>query len=204
MTHSFTTKKKKLRYRYYVCMHAQKRGWANCPSKSVPAAEIERFVVDQIKAVGRDPALVAETLAEVRRQTDETTSRLRKEQGRIERDVKEANAEMREVVAADSIDTSRMADLNERVRVGEQRLAEIRTEMERLQGETVTDGDVAEALAAFDPVWEQLSLREQSRILQLLIERVDYDGEDGSVAVTFRPTGIATLTDELQVEEAAA
>ena len=29
---------------------AQKRGWHKCPSPSIPAGEIERFVVDQIKA----------------------------------------------------------------------------------------------------------------------------------------------------------
>ena len=44
------------RYRYYVCLAAQKKGWDTCPSKSVPSGEIERFVVEQIKAVGRDPA----------------------------------------------------------------------------------------------------------------------------------------------------
>ena len=29
------------RYRYYTCLRAQKRGWASCPTKSVPARQIE-------------------------------------------------------------------------------------------------------------------------------------------------------------------
>ena len=37
------------RYRYYVCLNAQKRGWQSCPTKSIPAPEIERFVVDQVR-----------------------------------------------------------------------------------------------------------------------------------------------------------
>jgi site-specific DNA recombinase len=45
------------RYRYYVCTRAQKRGWDQCPSKSIPAGQIETFVVEQIGAIGRDPAL---------------------------------------------------------------------------------------------------------------------------------------------------
>jgi site-specific DNA recombinase len=64
MMHTYTVRHRK-RYRYYVCLQAQKRGWHTCPSKSVPAAEIERFVVGQVRklelarlqqAVGRDVA----------------------------------------------------------------------------------------------------------------------------------------------------
>ena len=36
------------RYRYYTCSAAQKKGWHTCPSKSLPAAALERFVLDQI------------------------------------------------------------------------------------------------------------------------------------------------------------
>ena len=45
------------RYRYYTCSGAQRKGWHTCPSKSLPAAAIERYVLDQITsrmAVGRD------------------------------------------------------------------------------------------------------------------------------------------------------
>jgi site-specific DNA recombinase len=59
MPHTHTVKRN-IRYRYYVCLHAQKQGWSACPSQSVPAAEIERFVIDQIRGLGRDTALLAE------------------------------------------------------------------------------------------------------------------------------------------------
>jgi site-specific DNA recombinase len=59
MPHTHTVKRN-TRYRYYVCLHAQKQGWSACPSRSVPAAEIERFVIDQIRRYGRDTALPAE------------------------------------------------------------------------------------------------------------------------------------------------
>jgi site-specific DNA recombinase len=42
-----------------------------------------------------------------------------------------------------------------------------------------------------------LTSREQARIVQLLVERVDYDGTEGQVSITFHPSGIKTLTDEL-------
>ena len=57
--------------------------------------------------------------------------------------------------------------------------------------------DSAQALDLFDPVWQALTPHEQARVLGLLIERVDYDGAQGKVAITFQPTGIQTWADEL-------
>jgi hypothetical protein len=51
------------RYRYYVCTNAQKRGWDQCPSKSIPAGQIEAFVVAQLGAIGREPAPVGPVAA---------------------------------------------------------------------------------------------------------------------------------------------
>jgi len=64
MTPAHTTRHGNKRYRYYVCTAAQKRGRRMCPSKSIPAGEIERYVVEQIRCIGRDPALRRETFAE--------------------------------------------------------------------------------------------------------------------------------------------
>ena len=46
------------RYRYYVCTGAQKKGWRTCPAQSIRAAEIERFVIDQIKSLRQNPSIV--------------------------------------------------------------------------------------------------------------------------------------------------
>ena len=65
MSPSHATRDGKKRYRYYVCTAAQKRGRNCCPTGSMPAGEIEQFVVDQIKCIGHDPALIAETVRQV-------------------------------------------------------------------------------------------------------------------------------------------
>ena len=49
MIHTYASKGTR-RYRYYVCTSAQKRGWKGCPSKSIPALEIERFVMQEVHA----------------------------------------------------------------------------------------------------------------------------------------------------------
>ena len=55
MIHTYTAKGSR-RYRYYVCASAQKRGWDSCPSKSVPAEEIERFIWREVAADPRSAA----------------------------------------------------------------------------------------------------------------------------------------------------
>ena len=206
MIHTHTNKGENKKYRYYVCTHAQKRGWDNCPSKSIPAAEIERFVIDQIRSVAADPNLIAATVDEARRQIEESLSGFEAERRATERDVSRANGEIRELVGTRETPhtTARLADLQERIQAGERRLTEIREETERLRGELVTEDEVADSLREFDPVWEQLSPREQARVLELLIERVDYDGEAETVSVTFRPTGFREIAEELLLEEAVA
>jgi len=43
------TKRGDRRYRYYTCTNAQKRGWTACPSRSIPAAEMDKVVLAQIR-----------------------------------------------------------------------------------------------------------------------------------------------------------
>src|SRR5690606_41449874 len=56
-----------------------------------------------------------------------------------------------------------------------------------------SDLDAQAAFADFDHLWKNLSPREQARLLKLLISSVDYDGQAGTISVTFRPTSIRSL-----------
>ena len=68
MTPAHSTRNGTKRYRYYTCTGAQKKGWHSCPSKSIPAGEIEKFVVEQIRTIGHDPTLWRQTFAAARAQ----------------------------------------------------------------------------------------------------------------------------------------
>jgi site-specific DNA recombinase len=74
--------------------------------------------------------------------------------------------------------------------------------MATLGRDLIDEKEAVRAMAAFDPVWETLTLREQGRVLRLLIQRVDYDGDKGTVAVTFHPAGIEMLSREMAEENA--
>jgi site-specific DNA recombinase len=203
MTPTHTTKDGNKRYRYYVCSSAQKRGWHTCPSKSIPAGEIERFVVEQIKCIGKDPAVLHETISQARVQGRARVAELEAERQGLERELQRWNGEVRKLVeqiAPDDRNTpavSRLADLQERIRTAERRATEIREQVIALSRALVDEREVARALSVFDPVWDSLTPREQARIVQLLVERVDYDGAKGKVSITFRPSGIKTLAGDV-------
>jgi site-specific DNA recombinase len=199
MGHAYTSQGTK-RYRYYVCLKAQKRGWHNCPTKSVPAGEIERFVVEQIKVIGKDPTVLAETLRQARGQGQRSLAELEVEERGLQRQLARHNADLRKL--ASGAKAGELAVMQDRIRAAEQRTTEIREQIVALSREMVDEREVAAALSVFDPVWETLSPREQARIIHLLVERVDYDGKQGTVSVTFRPNGIKILAQ--QFEEVAA
>jgi site-specific DNA recombinase len=90
-----------------------------------------------------------------------------------------------------------MADLQDRIRAAEQRSTLIREELIGLERGLVDEKEVARALTVFDPLWETLAPREQTRVIRLLVQRVDYDGEKGTVSVTFHPAGIKMLSREI-------
>jgi len=201
MTHSHTKKGKNKRYRYYVCLNAQKRGWHTCPSKSIPAPEIERFVVDQVRCIGKDAEVLEETLKEARSKVRQRVKELEAERKALEAGLERHNAELRSLagrLATNGTATDQMADLQDRIRAAEQRATQVREELIGLGRELWDEKEMTRALELFDPVWETLSPREQVRIIRLLVQRIDYDGEKGTVTIAFHPSGIRTLAEELE------
>jgi site-specific DNA recombinase len=196
MSHAFTDKGPR-QYRYYVCNHAQKRGWQTCPSPSIPAGEIERFVVDQIKAVGRDAQVIKETLAQARRQAEDQIERLTAERAGLVRRLRDDHTEIGRLAATARPGDPRLADAHDRIGEAERRMSEIDSELAALDDDLVDEAEVAAALADFDAVWDCLAPREQARVVELLVERVAYDGNAGSIFITFRPTGLKSLAGEL-------
>jgi site-specific DNA recombinase len=131
MTPAHATRGGRLRYRYYVCTQAQQRGWDSCPSKSLPAGEIERYVLEQVADLVHQPERWAPPLAPA--------------------------------------DQARVA--------------------QKLSGLAAGRG--------------ALLHEEQAHLLQMLVEGIAYDGDRGTVAVTFAAGGLQRLAQELRNAQVA-
>jgi site-specific DNA recombinase len=64
-------------------------------------------------------------------------------------------------------------------------------------GARIDTEDLRRALSLWDNVWAALTTKEQARVMALLVERVAYDGETGTAALTYRPSGIRGLAEEV-------
>ena len=62
-------------------------------------------------------------------------------------------------------------------------------------GQRIDTQAVADAFRLFDPIWEALTADEQIRILNLIIERIEYDGTPNKqrISISYRPEAAHTL-----------
>ncbi len=118
-------------YRYYVSQSVLRHGAGACPVSRVPAAEIESAVIEQLRAIFRQPEIMAGSAKAAR--------------GHLP---------------------------------------------------AITEDEAREALTTLEPMWDELFPAEQTRIVQLLVERVDI-GTDG-FDVQLRLDGMATFAREMR------
>jgi len=204
MVHNFTGRGGK-RYRYYTCTHAIKNGRKKCPSGSLPAAEIERVVVDQIRCIADDPALRDEVLQQAREKLDAELDELATERRRVEKELAWHHAEILKLAVdgeARSATTARIADLHDHVARGETRLAELRNETAEHERERLYPEDIEAAFADFDSIWESLTPREQAQLIALLVARVEFDAAESTIEVSFHPSAIKALAERQHGEAA--
>ncbi|QFI73952.1 recombinase family protein [Bradyrhizobium betae] len=67
------TRKSGRLYRYYISQTAMKQGRSDCPVKLVPAAEIERIIIDQVRQLLQTPEVIVQTWRALRKQNPGVT-----------------------------------------------------------------------------------------------------------------------------------
>ena len=200
MSHHYAQRGGK-RYRYYVCIRAQKNGWSSCPSPSLPAGQLEGFVVEQIKTVGRDPDLMADSLAATQRHVQAEIDALTAKRKKIEEQVRRHGRSVGELAPRAGFDedaTRQLGRLQDVIRERQEEIAGLNERVAVLEQRKLEPDELAGAIESFDPLWDALPPGQKAKLIHLLVERIEYDGESESISVTFHQTGIDALTRQHQ------
>ena len=192
----FSPLKRGKRYRYYTCTRAIKNGRKVCLSGSLPAAEIERVVLDQIRTIAADPGLRAEVLRQAQEQFESELAELTAERRGLERELGRHHADLRKLCGDDAAfasSSAHLAELLDRIAQAETRLGELNRRIEEHKRNRLEVSDIDAAFADFENVWNALSPREQAQVVALLVARVEFDAATSTVAVSFHPMAIKTF-----------
>lgn len=196
MSHTYAKKGNRL-YRYYMCNTRMKRGADACPTPSLPAQEIEDFVVNEIRKVARDPELVKAVYEEACSQQKEHVEHLEAEKKRLQRQLQTKAEEAKRPVSAIggkgkpfSAITGRLAEIEGSVAQTEDRISEIDRDMTVVVN-GLSANDVAEKLVEFEGVWEVMNPAEQIALVQSIVDTVDCNGS-GDVALRLKLSQVAT------------
>lgn len=196
MVHTYSCKGTK-RYRYYVCYQAQQRGWKNCKTKSVSAPAMESAVLEAVRKLGTDPQLGAEVVRQATAQLERRREQHEKDVAVAESALQRLNVETTALAGDTAMDPTarldRLVDLQRQIQEAEHRLNLLAVETLEIETDQVDEADALRTLAEFHPVWEDLTTREQIRLIQMLVAKVGFDGPTGRLTVDFRSAGIREL-----------
>lgn len=200
MSHHFCTRGN-VRYRYYVCTHAQKNGWDQCPAPSLPAKQLEDFVVEQIRGLGKDASILEESLKQTQVQLQAEIDQLEAQRTGLQERERQISREIGQIAPRAGFDeqvTRDLSRLQQELRQQNEAVASINEQITRIRKRMLEPDELTGAVEAFDPVWNSLPPTQQAKLIHLLVDRIEYDGKSESVSISFHPTGIRGLTVQPQ------
>jgi hypothetical protein len=185
------------RYHYYICTTKQKRGTGSCPARALPADTIENFVVDQIRALGHDPAAWHDHLIGDQGDIASILTELQAESAHLDKDLTCWKEEMRRLARRlaqgknNEDEISRLADLQDRIQAGDERATELAERSASLRQQHVHPEELVSVLSLLNGSWETTPRLEQARILHHLLKRIEHDGSQ--ISLSFDRAGIKQL-----------
>lgn len=187
------------RYSYYVCNKATKRGRKTCPKPSLPAEEIERFVISQLQSLTIDEALLNETCNRVRRSIEDRRRDLHRERAALVENIQRTETAINALSkpstnpAGESLRLETLASLSDQLRRDQKRCLEIDDQIARIETGTPNRIAVLKAITDLQTLWDHLTIGERSRLVSTLIECIDHDPVESTISIALSPTGLQSF-----------
>lgn len=198
-------------YRYYSCTKATKRGKNACSVRSVPGPEIENVLVDQLARRRWRPEIAARVAHAVNEKRRAQATALASEQRKLMSDLDRARVEGKhlldlftsnEDLAQRKVVTERLAEIETRSAQMEARLAEIAEGWTTNEKLLVGVNHVAKILSSFTAVWSVLSTKERARMLHVLFDKIEFNGEKEVLEMFFTDAAKLALAESGTAEAA--
>jgi len=195
MVHTYTKKTGTKVYRYYICSNATKRGWRNCPHPSLSAPDLERYIVSELENISSDVGLRKEVVDSFYLRMQIELSEAKKNEASIRRSLAEISKKISNVGESSSL----AIELRKRESETLDALSEIEAERENFENQMNCGRQkLEEIFSDFTMLWSKLNFKEQYELVDMIIEKVVYDGDKGSIFIKFYDNGIKSFQEKKQ------
>jgi site-specific DNA recombinase len=160
-------------HRYYVCSNASKRGRAACPCPSLPAKDLENFVLDQLKPLLTEDATLAAVVEEARQQLADAAHRRVDELAALREQLAGKTGCVGKDVAKER------ERLKRQVKALEARIAAD-------EARQIDEDEIAGAVEGFDVLWTAMLPGEREQLMKAMVELVEYDAATEAVTLVCR------------------
>jgi site-specific DNA recombinase len=200
MTHTVSSRRKdNRRYRYYVCSKATKRGRKSCPQASLPAEEVERFVIAQLQSLTIDESLLAETCSRVRRSVTKRRDDLAQERSTLAAAIHQTEKAI-DALSTPSTDPNReatrlqsLATLTDQHHRDQKRIETVNDQLFAIETAAPDRIAILRAIKDLESLWEHLTIGERSRLMVSIIERIEHDPVDSNLSITLSAAGLQSF-----------
>lgn len=183
MVNSSKWKKGKV-YLYYRCHQSVEKGKDSCPIRTLPADELENFLIREFKRLGENDTLLKKSIQKANVMAKKGLDPLKKEKDAIESQLAKVNQDLKRLLEIlKSEDTSQkrvqtvlneISDLEGSKEKLEQELYRINTNMHHMSQYVIDAETFTKLFREFPAVFETFSFEEKRNLILLLVKEVIY------------------------------
>ena len=183
MTNSSKEKRRKL-YLYYRCTAAVIKGKPACPVRTVAADELEEFLIDKFKELGKNQKLLTKSIEKSNVLAKQGLEPLRRSKERTESQLAKINQELKQLVdilKTPDLDKKRarsivkeISELEGSKEKLEDEIHRIETNMQHLSQHVIDADTFIRLFREFPKVFETFSFDEKRNLILLLVKEVIY------------------------------